>query len=136
MTPLKQEYEQVLASAPPLHAESKTDRAGVRLVLGIGSILTSVGSGSNGIEHKRRPRRASAPIPHEASASIVVSDEETSEAAREKEIENVVRAKEATNVRKFEKIRRTTTPRNLEAGLASPPQYYKKRLQSPENFVD
>jgi hypothetical protein len=154
ITPLKEDYERILASAPTTRAESRSKRAAERIVIGIGSILSSnrrQTMPSSSSSHKSSSgAHASAPAsaPTSAPASAPQQQQPLSAASLESLVvhssdddddDPVLRESETRTARKFEKIRRTTTSRRLEAGTETaaaasaaatqPRWFYKKRLQ-------
>jgi len=64
------------------------------------------------------------------------SDDEDGD-ARDARFDAIVRDVEVKNARKFEKIRRTTTPRTLESGSGSGsgPRWLKKRMHDEAGDV-
>lgn len=136
--PLKQDYEQIMANAPPV----RNNVVAERLVIGIGSILTSVQQPRRRVSERPSvqqptlllPVTEEPPPPQEvaADASLCISSDD-----EHSNLEEIVRKSEARSAKKFEKIRRKETSlKLLEGGVIheTQPRWFKKRMHGDGSF--
>lgn len=161
MTPLKSDYERMLANAPPTRAQSKAGQAANRLVIGIGSILTSTtarrpshppsSSGPGPVPPPMppppQPMRSRPIVPTNPQTSLVVADSLASTSLASTtavEFDLMLDDVEARTTRRLQKIKRqaTTTLNTLEEAAPprqhsdQQPRWYKKRTTHSDDEDD